>query len=376
VTGAVAELAPLRERLGALLRSGGLELREEGAFRAVALEVFRAQCRWNPVYGAFVRGRGIDPEAVSDWRDIPPVPASAFRELPLITGDPEAVRLVFRTSGTTRGRAARGVHRVVDPGLYRDSLLPTFREYLLPDGARLPLISLVPSPEHVPDSSLSFMMGCVAEELTAAGGDWVAGPTGALDEERLDALLREAERAATPVLLAGTAFAWVHWLDAMERRGLTVRLPTGSRIMETGGFKGRSREVPRPELYALLTGRLGIPADHIVNEYGMTELLSQFYEPVLREGCPGVGARRHVGPSWVRTRILHPETLRELPDGEPGLLAHLDLANLYSVSALLTEDLGVRDRDGFRVLGRAPGAEPRGCSLVMEELLSLPGADG
>jgi hypothetical protein len=216
------------------------------------------------------------------------------------------------------------------------------------------------------------------DELVPALQARVTGVLRPILRRWLDLRVEGIEHVPTsgPVLLAGTAFAWVHWLDAIERRGLTVRLPTGSRIMETGGFKGRSREVPRPELYALLTGRLGIPADHIVNEYGMTELLSQFYEPVLREGCPGVGARRHVGPSWVRTRILHPETLRELPDGEPGLLAHLDLANLYSVSALLTEDLGVRDRDGFRVLGRAPGAEPRGCSLVMEELLSLPGADG
>lgn len=141
--------------------------------------------------------------------------------------------------------------------------------------------------------------------------------------------------------------------------------------METGGFKGRSRSVPRGELYDGLSERLGVPPGAIVNEYGMTELLSQFYEPVLSGDCPADPQRRyHVGPSWVRTRILHPETLDDVPQGGEGLLCHVDLANLRSVMAVLTSDVGVRTGKGFRVLGRAPGAEPRGCSLVMEELLA------
>jgi hypothetical protein len=161
----------------------------------------------------------------------------------------------------------------------------------------------------------------------------------------------------------------VHWLD---RGGARVRLPDGSRLMETGGFKGRSREVSRDDLYRALTDRLGVPPERIVNEYGMTELLSQFWEPVLREGTDR--RRRHVGPPWVRTRVLDPVTLEDVAAGEPGLLCHLDLANVGSVAAVLTEDLGVAVEDGFRLLGRAPGAEPRGCSLALEELLATSGA--
>ena len=169
--------------------------------------------------------------------------------------------------------------------------------------------------------------------------------------------------------MVGTAFAFVHLLDALAADGSRFRLPDGSRVMETGGFKGRSRTVPREELYAAIDGRLGIPPDRIVNEYGMTELLSQFYEPVLTGG-----ARLHRPPPWVRTRVLDPATLEPLPPGREGLLCHFDLANLDSVCCLLTEDLGVEppeaEGNGFRVQGRSSGAEPRGCSLAMDDLMT------
>ena len=141
--------------------------------------------------------------------------------------------------------------------------------------------------------------------------------------------------------------------------------------METGGFKGRSRVLERPEFYASLSGAHGIPFEAIVNEYGMTELLSQFYDgPAEAISGMALEARRHVPPPWVRTRVLDPNTLSALPMGRPGLLCHYDLANAGSVMAVLTEDLGIAVDDGFRVLGRVQGAEPRGCSLAMDDLLS------
>jgi hypothetical protein len=155
-----------------------------------------------------------------------------------------------------------------------------------------------------------------------------------------------------------------------------VGLPEGSRIMETGGYKGRIRALPRNELYRSLTLAFGVPVGRIVNEYGMTELLSQFYEPVLVSGSgvgkpPGDWERRfHRGPPWVRTRVLDPLTLEDAPEGEVGVLAHLDLANLGSVAAVLTEDLGRWVPGGFQLMGRSRGAEPRGCSLAMEDFLA------
>ena len=110
--------------------------------------------------------------------------------------------------------------------------------------------------------------------------------------------------------------------------------------------------------------RLGIPPLRVVGEYGMTELSSQFYETRLSES-----ERYFVGSPWVRTRALDPETLLPLPFGKRGLLAHWDLANAWTVIAVLTEDVGIVHEDGFELLGRAPGSELRGCSLVTEELL-------
>lgn len=363
--------APLAADLESLFGRGVETPLEDERFDELAVRVFRHQLAANPPYRAFAEGRGAGADAVGRWEEIPPVPTSAFKALPLVSGDPGDVEAVFRTSGTTRGAGRRGEHHVLDLSLYRASLLPNFRAHLLPDDARLPLYSLIPAPEGAPDSSLSHMMGVVAEELAAPGSRWFVDPEGGIDEEALAEALAGVEREGDPVLLAGTAFAFVHWLDAMERRGWSFRLPEGSRIMETGGFKGRSRVVPRDQLYASLAEALGVPERRIVNEYGMTELLSQFYEPVLRaeEG----GGRRHVPPPWVRTRVLDPSTLEPLPPGRTGLLCHLDLANAGSVSAVLTEDLGVEVSGGFRVLGRAEGAEARGCSLAMDELLQAVG---
>ena len=175
-----------------------------------------------------------------------------------------------------------------------------------------------------------------------------------------------------PVCILGTAFALVHWLDALREAGTRFRLPAGSRLMDTGGFKGRSREVTREELYGAVEDRLGIPPAWCVNEYGMTEMSSQFYDGVAG-AAPAPADRLHAGPPWVRTQATDPETLRPLPHGEVGVLRHFDLANLSSVMAIQTADLGITSPDGFRVLGRARGAEARGCSLAMDDLLTAIG---
>ena len=160
-----------------------------------------------------------------------------------------------------------------------------------------------------------------------------------------------------PITLFGTAFAFVQLFDAT---GEDWRLPDGSLIIETGGFKGRTREVPRDELYGLFETRLGVPAGRCHSEYGMCEMASQFYgfglEPVKR------------GPHWVRTRAMDPETGEDARPGHAGLLRHCDLANFNSVLALQTQDSGTLTEDGFLLHGRAPDADLRGCSLSVEEL--------
>jgi hypothetical protein len=342
-------------------------------FTELALRVFRHQYGANRTYRRFVDARGRAPEEISHWTEIPAVPATAFKHVRLVAGEEGAGARVFRTSGTLSGGERRGEHVVPDPDLYRASLLPTFRAHLLPEGHRLPILSLVPPPADRPDSSLGFMVETTIESLGGDGSGWFVDSRSGLRERPLHDALRRAEAEGTPVVIVSTSFGLVHWMDAMDRHGWRVRLPEGSRAMETGGFKGRSRSVAKDALYGGLQERLGIPPERTVNEYGMTELLSQFYEPVLREGEARGGplARRLVGPPWVRTRVLDPRSLDPVAPGVEGVLSHFDLANAGSVAHVLTEDRGVAVAGGFRVLGRIRGAESRGCSLAVDEILSV-----
>ncbi|HEX6746220.1 MAG TPA: hypothetical protein VF092_02815 [Longimicrobium sp.] len=361
--------AELTGRLLGVIARGAHAPLDDAEFGALARAVFAHQYACNAPYRAFCDRRGATPETVRDWADVPAVPTDAFKAAALVCGDPSSAAAVFRTSGTTQGRERRGTHYFPDLRLYDAALRAGFTAHLLPDGARPRILSLVPSPADLPDSSLSHMVGEVMGDLAAEGSGWFVTPDGGIASARLRDALRAAEAAGAPVCIPGTAFAFVHWLDELAASGERYRLPEGSRVMDTGGFKGRSREVTREELYAALHDRLGIAPAWCVNEYGMTEMSSQFYDGTAGSASPPAG-RLHAGPAWVRTRAADPETLRLLPHGEIGVLRHWDLANLHSVMAIQTADLGFTTPRGFRVLGRAQGAEARGCSIAMDELLS------
>jgi hypothetical protein len=139
-----------------------------------------------------------------------------------------------------------------------------------------------------------------------------------------------------------------------------LRLPRGSWLLETGGFKGRSREVSKKELYTRLARIFSLPDSSLWNEYGMSELSSQAYA----RGVSGL----HRTPPWARVLVCDPSTGREVRPGRRGLLRWIDLANIDSVFALQTLDVAERARDGFRLIGRLPRTEPRGCSLSVEDL--------
>ena len=133
--------------------------------------------------------------------------------------------------------------------------------------------------------------------------------------------------------------------------------------METGGYKGRSRALSRPGLHRLITQWLGVPATHIVSEYGMSELNSQAYDQVVGRTAPDT-ARCYRFPPWARAITVSAETGGEVREGATGLIRVVDLANVRSVLAVQTEDLGVRRADGFELVGRARRTEARGCSLM------------
>ncbi len=360
----------LRQELLALFAAGAEPPLPDEAFNALALRVFEHQLAHNPPYAAYCRQRGAHPGTLDDWRRIPAVPTAAYKELPLVAGEAAAAQAVFRTSGTTRGPERRGAHYVLDLRLYHASLLAGFEALVLPDRARPRMLSLIPAPAEAPDSSLSHMAGVLLSELGGAGSGWFAGPAG-LDEPALAEALCRAEAEGSPVCLLGTSFAFVHWLDALAQRGERFQLPPGSRLMDTGGYKGRAREVAPEAMQAAYEERLGIPPAYQVNEYGMTELLSQYYDAALRDALGGDAGepRRKRGPRWLRAVVVDPDTLEPLPTGATGLLRHVDLANLDSVVAVQTEDLGRAVEGGFLLLGRAAGAVPRGCSIAADLLL-------
>ena len=313
----------------------------------VARALFAHQVAGCPDYARFCAQRGV--RDVTGWRDVPPMPVDGFRYLRLATFADDRVVARFMTSGTT-GRTSdeRGVHLFEDLSFYRQAAMTRFRRALLPDRATMRVVSLVPPSET---SSLARMCDWVIETFGAAGS--TVDPTGEC--------LRHLDE---PVLVVGTAFGLASVLAEAP-----FRLLPGSRIMETGGFKGRAKAVTRAELHAFYA-RVGVESRWVVGEYGMTELSSQWYDGVAGRASTQPDERVYQPPPWARTRVLDPATLREVRPGGVGLLMHFDPINVGSVQAVLTADLGTRTGSGFVYRGRATGAQVRGCSLLDEARLA------
>ncbi len=337
----------------------GDELSDD-AFNDLALRIFGHQLRYNERYARYCAALGAT--SPDTWEQIPGVPAAAFKEATLTTFDHTSAALTFETSGTTSG--AGGLHHMETHALYDAALLAGFDRFVLRDGARLRYFNLVPNPAERTRSSLGYMMARVSELRGEGRTGWYLHG-GDLLHEAFERDLREAIAERQPVCIAATAFALVHLLDALNERGVTFPLPKGSRIMETGGFKGRTRAVERDELYAAICERFELSPEAIIAEYGMTELTSQYYD-----AAPP--ARYKASPTWLRARVMG-EDRTTLPPGEPGALLHVDLANRSSCVAIQTEDLGIRAAAASCLLGRGIEAAERGCSLDAEALQAAKG---
>lgn len=336
------------------------------SFFELAHQIFRHQYTHNSTYRTFCKNRRISPENLSSIDELPAVPTDAFKLLPLFIDEEPAH--TFRTSGTTQ--ESRGAHHFATLEVYRQSLHPPFIRFCLPEEQPLRLLILAPPASDLTDSSLSFML----TELYERWDDGQGGYFITLDDKRewrLDAngFARALDKAVTddaPTMILGTAFAYAEFFARVDGNW---QLPKGSRLMETGGFKGRVRDLSRQELYESFTTRLGIPAARCLSEYSMTELSSQTYSDQLWAGNDATG--RFYGPPWLKIQIVDPLTLKPGPKaGEAGLIRFIDLANVDSVMAVQTSDRGILYEDGgLELLGRAPDAELRGCSLTIEEIV-------
>ncbi len=269
--------------------------------------------------------------------------------------------LHFTTSGTTA--LATGHHYLDTRALYDASLLAGFERLFL-DGTKIArMLTLVPERDG---SSLRHMLLHVSASLDL-GPERNFLHDDALDVTGLLDAVADARADGRPIVVAGTAFAFVALLDALAADGGDASLPPGSRVMETGGFKGKSRVVPQPALYAELGAAFALPTSAIVAEYGMTELCSQYYDAAPRPADPA-RARLKIAPPWLRPLVVDARG-NELPHGTVGMLKHVDLANRPSVLAIQTEDLAVASAAGIVLLGRDADASLRGCSLDVEHLI-------
>lgn len=342
-------------------------------FEELALRLFRIQSQTNLCYQRYLEAMGCRVDTVSRWEDIPCVPAAAFKELE-VTSIPEDARShVFRSSGTTQQDRGAHYHSERSLALYEQSLFDWFQQHLLADdeaASELSFFSLTPQASDVPESSLVHMLDIVGQGggylrtrffgFLAELGGWEL----ALDD-LLDAL-RRCCASGEAVCLAGTAFNFVQLLDGMTERGVLLNLPVGSRLLETGGYKGRTRELSKSELYASLSRSLDLSEDRIVCEYGMSELSSQAYDQRVHGKTTQGLTRRFKFAPWARVKLISPETGQQTSSGEVGLIQVFDLANVWSVMAVQTEDLGTLSDGGFELLGRAREASPKGCSLLPE----------
>ena len=393
-------------------------------FPALALELFALQFKHNAAYRNICSALKLTPESVEHSTQIPAVPTSAFKELEITCLLPCDRTAVFHSSGTTEQNPSRHFHSAESLAVYEASLWTWFAcnlslgtpstvsaSFSPNQNAAVQLVLLTPPPALAQHSSLVHMFETVRHKLVAtpsasfgrlaanapkppngtpstvsarpgsSQNPAISAPglppafVGRLAEDGTWTLDFAAAMSAlgdnpdselqSPKLILGTAFSFVHLLDYLAENNVRFQLPGGSRVMETGGYKNRSRTMPKAELHALITRHLGIAPENIICEYGMSELSSQAYDSNLRPPSAIGHPRAFHFPPWARAQIISPETGREVAEGETGLIRILDLANVFSVAAIQTGDLGIRRGDGFELIGRAQLAEPRGCSLMV-----------
>jgi phenylacetate-coenzyme A ligase PaaK-like adenylate-forming protein len=317
-------------------------IKSQEDFLSLSMEVFNYQYNSNIVYQEFINSLGKDPAKITNPEEIPFLPIEFFRNHKIISGD-LPVEMVFESSGTTG--VTPGKHFVNDINLYKESFLRSFRIFY-GDPEQFLIAALLPSYTERAGSSLVYMAENLIKKSKIPGSGFY--------RDNISDLLIVIKKARTKkqrILLLGVSFAL---LDLAENLSPDL---SGSIIMETGGMKGRRKELTRSELHSVLKENFNVGSIH--SEYGMTELLSQAYSEM-----DGI----FYSPPWMKILIRDPQdplTLCNQPD-ETGGINIIDLANINSCSFIATGDLGKLHEDGgFEVLGRFDNSDVRGCNLLV-----------
>jgi len=310
-------------------------------FNEITLEVFSYQFQHNPVYREFCQLLNRNPKNVSRVEDIPFLPIEFFKKKKIISSKKPA-EIIFTSSGTTGSTTSK--HYVTDLNVYEKSFLKAF-EIFYGNPEDIVILALLPSYLERQGSSLIYMADSLIKRSKYPESGFY------LDNlEILQHQLKELDKSGKKILLLGVSFAL---LDLVETYDFDLKNTT---IMETGGMKGRRKEMIRQELHEILAKGFGV--DKIHSEYGMTELLSQSYSK---------GNGVFETPPWMKILIRDPEdALNYLPERKTGGINVIDLADFNSCSFIATQDLGRKtDADLTEILGRFDNSDIRGCNLLI-----------
>jgi hypothetical protein len=274
--------------------------------------------------------------------------------------------LTFETSGTSGASKGRAHYTPLGERLLRATILAGARREIVFDLQRPAIVRLVPTREHAPAMVMAYGMQLIAEAYGDPAASASVIDAGGLDFEVFDELLGRAVAADQPVVMLGGSFAFVNLCERLRALHKRWRLPSGSRVVDAGGFKGRSRCMSVEALRALVADTFGVPKTRFTNIFGMTELASQLYDAADAPLGPSAERRkRALAHAWPRLR--NPRDLRLLASGT-GLLEVVDLCVIDRPCVVLTGDLGVGDEAGIALAGRVQGSDSRGCSLTLDAL--------
>lgn len=326
-------------------------------FNQLALEIFAYQYQYCQPYQIYCNNLGKQPRNVSHWQDIPAVSTEVFREFALTTFPLTQAQYIFHTSGTSQQQP--GKHYYADLSLYDAAIYSSFLAGigLAHNQQDLTIRVLAPSFTVNPHSSLGYMLTKIIAWYGNSASKFYYNQYNLAGHELLTDLEQDCLQNRA-VIIIGTAFALANFIDYLVAHNLQLQLPLKSRLLETGGLKGRVRNISRVELYHAFTHYLGLSAQLCFSEYGMTELSSQCYSLA--------NSHHFLPPVWMPARIIDIASGKEVAVGETGLVQFFDMANVTAVSAIMTADLARREVQGFTLQGRAPQASLRGCSLHYE----------
>ena len=352
----LAERLLLADRIRTMFASGVDG--DPAPFEELALDIFAYQYRSNLPYRDYCNALGKGPGNVTRWQDIPAFPTESFKT-ELVTSFPfDAAVMANLTSGTTA--IVRG--QIFRDEIGRELVLDANRimtgAYLFPDfakGERCRVLILAPSPEMAPSMGMAVGMDETRRLFGTADSRFLLSHSG-IDVGALVQALTKSETSGVPVAMIGSTSAFVFFFNACKKRGVSFHLPAGSRIGDGGGYRGRFGDMTQEDYLRLAYEVLGIPATHCVNVLGMAESATGYFDNTLRRMVKGLSPAKRMrqNPPWTRTVAVSLDTLAPLPAGEVGLLRHYDVANLPTVLAVQTDNLGFCDELGnFQIVGRA-----------------------